>query len=238
MENKINLLATRLLKKELISRAGKKGVNIQAIPFIDVQPVATPELGNEIRGLAGRPLTVMFSSANAARSIISLLGGERPDWKIYCLGGATRQACSAFFGEASIRGLAEKAESLGALVPQGQAAGDYFFFCGNQRRQELAQILKEKGISLEERIVYETRLTPHQLQATQDGILFFSPSAVSSYFSTNRPSPACVLFAIGPTTAEAIRSRSNNLLLVSPRTEEESLLTLAVTYFHHHPIQP
>jgi uroporphyrinogen-III synthase len=238
MENKINLLATRLLKKELISEAEKNGVDIQAIPFIGIQPVKTPELGTEIRSLARMPLTALFSSANAVQSVISLLEKDQPVWRIYCLGGATRKACSAYFGESCIDGVAENAESLAALLPAGQASNDYFFFCGNQRREELPQILRDRGIFLQERIVYETQWTPHLLPATQDGILFFSPSAVSSYFSSNRPSPACVLFAIGPTTATAIRACSSNPLLVCPRPEEDSLLRLAFTYFHHHPIKP
>ncbi|GAC1708945.1 MAG: hypothetical protein NVS9B7_26700 [Flavisolibacter sp.] len=89
------------------------------------------------------------------------------------------------------------------------------FFCGNKRREELPLILKNNGIKLHEVIVYETLETPILVTEPFEAILFFSPSAVNSFFFLNRISINTLCFAIGQTTANAITVHAKNKIITS-----------------------
>jgi uroporphyrinogen-III synthase len=106
-----------------------------------------------------------------------------------------------------------------------------FFFCGDQRREELPERLHEKGIALQEILVYKTVSTPKKVEKRYDAILFFSPSAVKGFFSQNTVPADCTLFAIGGTTADCIRQHSSNRLIISNVSEKEALIKNAITYF-------
>ena len=66
-------------------------------------------------------------------------------------------------------------------------------------------MLTENEITFNEIKVYDTTLTPHKIADKVDGILFFSPSAVTSYLKKNTLANE-KLFCIGNTTADALRS--------------------------------
>ena len=85
-------------------------------------------------------------------------------------------------------------------------------------------ILKKNGRKLKEVLVYKTELVHHQVARQFDGILFFSPSAVDSFFHSNKLAKEVVLFAIGATTAAAIKTHGNHELLIAEETSAESLL--------------
>ena len=80
-------------------------------------------------------------------------------------------------------------------------------------------------------IVYETVETPVTAIENIDGILFFSPSAVNSFFSVNQLNANTVCFAIGNTTAEAIAGFTGNKIITSEYTSQEMMLaSLIKTY--------
>ncbi|MCC8142570.1 MAG: uroporphyrinogen-III synthase [Tannerellaceae bacterium] len=70
----------------------------------------------------------------------------------------------------------------------------YYFFCGQRRLNEIPERLSGAAISYKEVIVYETELTPQTLEKTYEGILFYSPSGVESFFSANHPGKATLFF--------------------------------------------
>ena len=77
------------------------------------------------------------------------------------------------------------------------------FFSGDQRRDELPEKLKKNHIEVEEIVVYKTIETPEPISKSYNAILFFSPSAVQSFFSKNTINDSTQIFAIGSTTARA-----------------------------------
>ena len=91
--------------------------------------------------------------------------------------------------------------------------------------------LSQHEIEVTEVVVYETLETPKVVDKTYDGILFFSPSGVDSFFSNNSIDDKTILFAIGNTTAEAIKKYSDNKIIISDKTGKEMLITKAVEYF-------
>jgi uroporphyrinogen-III synthase len=100
----------------------------------------------------------------------------------------------------------------------------------------LPELLKKKNIGVNEIIVYKTIITPQKIEKKYDGILFFSPSAVKSFFEKNILDGQTVLFAIGSTTADKIRKFSKNKIVVSDVPDKTTLLNKAISYFQTNPI--
>ena len=91
--------------------------------------------------------------------------------------------------------------------------------------------MKSAGIKVHEVVVYETVETPVIANDDFDGILFFSPSAVQSFFSVNQLKNSDVCFAIGQTTAESIAAFAKNKIFISKTTSQEALLQEVINYF-------
>jgi uroporphyrinogen-III synthase len=217
----IRVLSTRPLSGALIEVARSKGIAIDVMPFIATASVADEEL---LRPLKERRLTVVFTSANAVEAV-----GGGGDWKVYCLSGATRRAAEEKFGEAAIVAVADSAAELAQkIVDDGVKA--VCFFCGDLRREELPAIFRRAGIGYKDIVVYTTTATPHKMEDDYDGILFFSPSAVESYLSMNAVPEGTVLFAIGRTTAAALKGYN---VVVSERPEAGALLDKVTEHFQN-----
>jgi uroporphyrinogen-III synthase len=256
----IYLLSTAALPPELVEEAAQKGMMLEAEAYISIEPVADEALGTRIRELGRQPLTAIFTSTNAVEAVKRWTGSGAaaagaPDWRIFCIEGATRRAVADYFGEAAIAGTAESATTLAAavgadadertfegtadirsdssVVGQDRNGGtkEIFFFCGDQRRGELPAMLRAEGFEVNECIVYRTLLTPRKTERVYAGIAFFSPSAVESYFSLNTVADDVTLFAIGRTTAAAIQARCSNTVIIGDRPGKEALVRTMTDYF-------
>jgi uroporphyrinogen-III synthase len=235
-QNKITILSTRALDELWINQAASKNIAVDAISFIKTEPISSIEMQQEIEHLATMQATVVFTSANAVQAVAAELDGYQPDWKIFCIGYATCDAVEKFFEKKSIAETAPNAEDLAKAIIKKAATDDVIFFCGDQRRNELIDNLKAADIEVNEVIVYQTTLIPQKVDKKYDGILFFSPSAVKSFFQKNKPDPQTVLFAIGNTTANELRQISTNKIVVSSKPDKENLLKELVAYFQRNPI--
>ena len=231
MPNKpINILSTRPLDAQLLQEAAAKNVWIECLPFIETNVSINQNKKERIKTLAETNNTIVFTSMNAAEAIIESLDGVKPTWDIYCMGGTTKTIIKDYFGADSIKGTGTDALSLaeGMIAKRTKEA---VFFCGNIRRDELPQLLKEHQITLEEMVVYETIVTPHKVTQAYEAILFFSPSAVDSFFSFNKVAEKTILFAIGNTTAKTIANYSSNSIVKPDTPEKNNLVTKAIGYF-------
>lgn len=153
-----------------------------------------------------------------------------PPWEIFCIGYATRQLVHEYFGEDRIAGVAASAATLADVII-GQRRKEVFFFCGDQRREELPEKLQQQDIRVNEWEVYTTIHTPHRVDPVYDGIVFFSPSAVHSFFSVNSIADSTLLFAIGQTTADTIRTYTANRTICSQSPEKEALIRQVIHYY-------
>jgi uroporphyrinogen-III synthase len=235
-ENKIIILSTRIVDQELITEAAAKNIIVDAIPFIKTEPTTSIETQQEIENLATMQATVIFTSVNAVEAVAGELDGYQPDWQIFCIGHSTREAVERFFLKNSIAGTAVNAKELADDVVKKADANEVIFFCGDQRRSELIDILNAADIEVNEVIVYQTTAVPQKMDKKYDGILFFSPSAVKSFFQKNKPGGQTVLFAIGATTASELKRHSNNKIIVSSQPDKKHLLKKVVLYFEENPI--
>ena len=207
----VYVLSTRELSAALVEKAAANGVVIDSLSFIAIEPIKVVEL-------PGAPAVVVFTSVNA----VEAAGGSGS--RIFCTNGATRRKVAERFGEAAIAGTADSASELAAKIIGEGWVKAVWFFCGELRRHELPARLRQAGIEVHEEVVYRTKLTPRKIGRDYDGIAFFSPSAVKSFFSVNKIPARTRLFAIGGTTAETIRRYCDNPVTISGQPDAELLI--------------
>ncbi len=226
----VHILSTKHLGEPLSYVAGRLTVFIDSSPFIRIEPVNDNDVKEAVLHFSGLSSTIIFTSRNAAEAVITYLNGYQPEWKIYCIGKATTEMITRNFTNSSIAGTANNAGALAEVIINNQVQSAVFF-CGDHRREELPGMLNQKGIFLNEIIVYKTILMSHAVKKDYDAILFFSPSAVESFFLQNTVRDGCTLFAIGDTTAECIRRHSFNRISICRVPQKEALIKQAITYF-------
>ena len=230
MGNKIHILITKPLGTELTRIAAEHNICIDEVSFIKTEEVVSEELKKRIAELSKQNITVVFTSANAVNAVKKLLP-VKPPWRIFCIGYQTKQSAADTFGENNIFGIADNGEELGKEIIKQSSIKKVIFFCGNQRREVLPEKLKKNGIELEELIIYKTVEKPQIISKHYDGILFFSPSGVRSFFSVNKINEPVQLFAIGNTTAKEIKTYSQLPIIIPGHPDKEELIHLVIKHF-------
>ena len=230
-QNKISILSTRPLDESLIEEAKKSNIEVDVLSFIETETIHTTEVQQEIENALLQSSAVVFTSMNAVEAVADELDGQQPDWKIYSIGTTTSKLVKKYFGEGAIAGIANSATELADLIVDEGEDQEVIFFCGDQRRDELPEILRSNDIDVNEIVVYETIAVHHKVDKQYHGILFFSPSAAESFFSNNKIDASTVLFAIGNTTANTLKKFSNNKVIISDEPGKENLFRKMIEYF-------
>jgi uroporphyrinogen-III synthase len=231
--NKIKILSTRPLDTARIKAAGKQGVQIEELSFIETEAIQSIVVQQEIELALQESATIVFTSMNAVEAVAEYMTDEQPDWAIYCMGNTTLELVKKYFGEHSIAGTAANATELAEQIVEDAVSDMVIFFCGDQRRDELPNILQNNEIEVQEIEVYHTIPITHKIGKQYHGILFFSPSAVDSFFRNNVLPAQTILFAIGNTTATAIKKYCGNAIIIGKEPGKDFLLTTALNYFLH-----
>ncbi|MDP4261751.1 MAG: uroporphyrinogen-III synthase [Bacteroidota bacterium] len=229
-QNKTNILSTRPLDASLVNTAKQHGIDIDILSFIETEAIQTIEIQQEIENALLQSATVVFTSMNAVEAVADQLQ-EPPDWSIYCIGTATHKLVKKYFGEETIAGTAPNAAELAELIVEESGSDEVIFFCGDQRRDELPGILQKNNIEVNEIVVYHTVAVPHKIKKEYQGILYFSPSTVESFFRVNKLTGPTLLFAIGNTTASEIIKYSTNKIIISDEPGKEHLVKKMINYF-------
>jgi uroporphyrinogen-III synthase len=231
MQNNINILCTRPLPPSLLAEAGKEGITIDELSFIETTPIQSIEVQQEIEQAALQITTVVFTSMNAVDAVANYLDNPPTGWSIYCIGTTTNELVKKYFGEQTISGTANSAAELALLIAEDEMIDEVIFFCGDQRRDELPEILSSNNIAVTEITVYQTIAVTHTISKEYHGILFFSPSAVNSFFINNKLPASTLLFAIGSTTANEIKKYTTNKIIISNQPGKENLVAKMMEYF-------
>jgi uroporphyrinogen-III synthase len=235
-QNKISILSTRPLHGELINKAAEKNIEIETMSFIETKANEEDSLKKRILHLSHHRLRVVFTSMNAVEVVSSCLSNKKPAWKIFCIGSTTKKLVKENFGENSITGTADSASSLADVIINQKNISSVIFFCGDKRRDELPEKLSRHNIEVDEIEVYKTLETTHVINKNYDAILFYSPSAVNSFFSLNKINEQTILFAIGSTTANEIKKYSDNTTIISKESVKELLVEQVINHFETNPI--
>lgn len=235
---KHKVLSTKKLEPSLVEQAKENDIEIIEQEFISIKSIRDQAILDKIVSLTNDQIfNIALTSANAVDALNSYMHvGDTYyvfKWKIFCLSGKTKEAVlNARLLEKNIVGEATNARGLAKeIISQG--VKEIIFFCGNKRRDELPSILKEAGIKVHEVVIYETVETPEISIADSDAVLFFSPSAVQSFFSVNTLKKDTVCFAIGQTTADSIADFIDNKIIVSEAPSQEMMLASVKFYFQN-----
>lgn len=232
---KHKVLSTKKLEPSLIEKAKENNIEIIEQEFISVKPIWSEEKFQEIFQFFQKPYAV-FTSANAVAVVDDYLHPHDTfyilNWKIFCLSGKTKKAVlKTLILPKEVVGEAENASALAKKIIE-QHVKEVVFFCGNRRREELPSILKDGGVVVHEVVVYENTETPIVVNDDFDAVLFFSPSAVQSFFSVNQLKKKTVCFAIGNTTKHSIAPFTNNQIITSIAPGQYETLEEVIEYFN------
>ncbi len=228
-DKSISILSTRPLDEALIAQAAQHNIAIDQETFIEIKKSISDTTFEQIKQLQSKNVTVVFTSMNAVDVLIASLNDKSkiPDWKIYCMGGATFSLVKKYWPYDSIAGTAKNASELAKKVIEDNQT-EVVFFCGNKRREELPVLLRQQSVAVNELIIYETIETAIKIEKHYGAILFFSPSAVHSFFEKNKVKDNTIFFAIGETSAAAIKQFCNNKIIVSDFPSKDQMVEQAI----------
>lgn len=235
---KYKVLSTKKLEPSLVAKAKENNIEITEQEFIAVKPIISKDKRAEITSWIMNPHIhhVAFTSANAVYAVKNYGPGDSspfiPNRDIFCISGRTTSALEPLVSKERIVATAAYGKDLAQKIIE-HGVKEIVFFCGDRRRDELPAILSDAGIKVHEVVVYETSETPVVITDEVRGVLFFSPSAVQSFFSANQLKKDVACFAIGATTADALRDFTDNKVIVSEATSQESILAAVRDYFEN-----
>ena len=218
MKENIGILATKKLaqnQKQYLLNAGFKVIDED---FIHIQPI-TFEIKNTNDIL-------IFTSQNAVLNVLAYK--EKLIHKpAICVGEKTKQLLleNGF----SVVCFHSDAAELIKHVENEYLNNSFTFFCGTSRLNTIPDFLNRKNINHQIIEVYETLETPVKLASTMDGILFFSPSGVSSYIKKNKITNE-MCFCIGSTTASAVERITKNIVIAN-HPSVENVIIQCIHYF-------
>ncbi|HXR83449.1 MAG TPA: uroporphyrinogen-III synthase [Hanamia sp.] len=230
MQNKVQILSTKKIGSSFIKEAVEKNICIDEMNFIDTKENISAEIRERITDLSKKNITAIFTSSNAVNAVEKIVS-KQTNWKIFCIEPATKKVVEQLFPDSSIVASAKDAAELAEKITNDNSIKEVVFFCGNQRRNLLPAELAKHKINVEELVVYQTIETPQIVSKKYDGILFFSPSAVRSFFTKNKLEAMTQIFAIGKTTADEVKSFSNNSIVISEIPGIENLIAEVIKYF-------
>lgn len=231
---------------EALRESGAEAENIPVIRFEGCGGQSSKELVRRLEELRSGSGWLILPSPAAVRFLFELLGAENFDAR--ALAGIRVAVVGAGSAdELSNRGLkadfvseAGTGEALASKLPLG--SGEPVLIAGSsQSRPELADGLRARGGAVGNLALYST--VPHAegiktlnakiADGELDSVVVFSPSAVEAIFSRAEGSALAALrgvrwYAIGPTTAEALRGIGVVPAGIAERPNAESLLDAVI----------
>lgn len=240
-QDKRNILVTRPLS----------GQQLEYARILGLEPIIEPALDFEFPDYWDGVLKVInenpksdwvFTSANGVRALKTLIKNGlqvRPEVQIFAVGSKTKEALEALGLEAKIPKTQDGSHLADLIIAEGKI-NSVIYFHGNLSRGELNDKLRSKDIDVLEVEVYRTNIKPVSLPENPiQAVLFYSPSAVEGFkqghgFEGDLPA----LFAIGPTTAEALRNETDEGVEVADSPDTKELLkTVADHLFNQENIE-
>ncbi|WP_276133135.1 uroporphyrinogen-III synthase [Polluticoccus soli] len=231
MASSVSILSTKTLEPRLIEKAAVEGIQIDCQPFIKIVPALTESVQQQIDKLVQSHAYVALTSVNAVVILSDYLGDKRLDWTVFCISGQTLEAAKSRLNGVEILDCAETGEKLAAKIKTHSRVKELVFFGSNIRTPALAIGLAGSGISLREIFLYKTEQGPVKISKDYNGVLFFSPSAVNSFFSENGAGDKTTFFAIGTTTATAL-SGYGDQVITSNEPSQESVINKLIEYYN------
>jgi uroporphyrinogen-III synthase len=228
MHRPIHILSTKALRTASQDRAAQESIRLEMLPFIRIEYSGVPELFAAPKS----SITAIFTSVHAVKAYMGMDAATRPEIKaVCCIAGATEREVHSVLPHVPVLASRPYAAELVRDIAQQYKASwsSLHFYCGDQRMPTIPEGLTQAGIPFAEQVVYHTIACPEKIDTVYEGILFFSPSAVHSFFSLNALPEQTIAFAIGHTTAGALQQYTNRIA-TAPQPDEEVLVAYAIGY--------
>lgn len=226
------VLITGDIDKAMLDSYIKGEVLFSYIPFVSTELIDDLLLTQYVKDSLYDDMPVIFTSIQAVKWGVINIAIEQNERKVYCVGEKVANAVKIWQPNWLVCGVADNAESLLPFFKNCHLQ-KALLLCGSMRLDIIPAEMKRLGIVLKEVKVYITKLLHKNVDEAYNGVLFFSPSAVDSFFKVNRVDYDCTLFAIGGTTASAIRKYCTNNIVMADKPDKIKLLDLVVSYFRH-----
>lgn len=232
MKNNFSILSTKILKPYILQQLVDNDFNIIEHDFIKIEEIKN----NQFSSLINSHLpNYIFTSKNAVRSFIKQAADSKIKINkkaVFCaLSGETRKALLDEGFSTTI--IADNAGDMAYKISTGKSFKEALFFCGDKRRDELPLILGEAGIKLTELILYKNIEQSKKIDNSFQAILFFSTSAIQSFFKENVLPKTTACFCIGYTTANALKEyKITNKVIVSNYPSQQVMIDVVLNYFN------
>ena len=212
-----------ILSTKKLSASQKKMFQNNTISVTDYNAIEIKSIDFESPKKVGYGI---FTSQNAVKAFFS--GHNRNTSTIetiFCVGEKTKSILEK--NEQKVAKMMKNASELADFIKKTHKTDTFYFFCGNLRREEIPSSLKNEKITLFEVKTYETRLKTFKFDQKWSGILFFSPTGVTSFCMENDIENSAA-FCIGKTTSSEAKKHSSNIF-EAEKTTIESVLEKAIS---------
>jgi len=209
-----------ILSTKKLTQSQKGHILNAGLAIVDIDFIETEELAFEF---SSKVENAIFTSQNGVRAVLSK---NIEIENAYCVG----KRVGRLIEEKGIRiqFVGRDAEELGQFIVEKESKKKYTYFCAKDRLDTLPSLLTVNNIKWNEIPVYKTRHIPKKYEQQFNGVLFFSPSGVESYFNVNSAPEHS--FCIGNTTAKTLKKYTNNYTVAS-QTTVENVLIKAIKHF-------
>lgn len=208
---KPSVFSTKKLSLDQLNRFSD-AIHIASEDFIKISPnrIQASLLKREIKN-------VIITSQNAVDALLKNVAPEELQFKnIYCVGRKTKRLIQNRIGP--VKHSERNAKKLAEHLVEYLEGLEVTYFCGNLRMDELPEILEKNKIQVNELKVYQTKYSPIEIDEKAEGILFFSPSAITSFLLKNQPDK--IAYCIGETSAKEAREHFKDVRVAKMPTTE------------------
>lgn len=232
MKNNFTILSTKVLRPYIKNQLVENDFNVVEHDFIKLVNIDLPDAKQII---STHLPNYIFTSKNAVKSFAEYMAKNKitvnKKSNFFALSGETQLALQ---DEAYKTVLAkDNAASLANEIISSSKEKQFLFFCGDKRRDELPDAMHNAGLQLTEIVLYKNILQPIKIEVQYQAILFFSPSAVQSFFEENVLVKSVQCFCIGYTTANALKEQKlNNKITVISYPSQQIMVDEVLHYFN------
>ncbi len=210
-----------ILSTKKLSLAQKEHLLNAQLAIVDVDFIATAPISFSVTEKV--VTNAIFSSLNGLKAVLDKGVAIK---NYFCVGKRTESLLNKL--NIKVQHCAPNAKALSEYIITNHKDKSYHYFCAKDRLEILPNALTKNKIIWREIPVYKTIYTPKKYEQEFDGVLFFSPSGVESYFSKNNISGHS--FCIGNTTAKALKKYTEQYT-VAAQPSIENVLVKVIKHF-------
>lgn len=217
----MKLLSTKIVSKKFKDLLIKNNYQIEEKSFIKILPFKSKSNISILEN-------IIFTSKNAVEIILKnyIIKNNLANKDIYCVGKSTAELIKK--NNLNLIKSEDNSKNLSKFILANfkNSKNSFTYFSGKKRIRELENNLKKNNINIIVHEVYDTLLTPIKINDLYDGVIFYSPSAVKSFFKGNNSLNNTYGFCIGNTTAKELSNYSNRFSVAKSNSEENMLKSI------------